>query len=230
MWLGEPAEVSHPRCSDPWPSCYRHPTDQRHCTSARFSRNMQKEYHAQVVWSEKGAEGTRPDRVHGSGLQVDQNGTGHVLASGGLIVVNVDTLELEIRGALVRTVGLDAVLLGHDLPRWSAKARRHGMGWQKPVLTRTWHRSGYHTDQSEDGRFHALIGRTCRRENQECEGEQRGVKMSDEEMYNRDDGVVMAGGGHAAAFHTVARRSERHQWHRSTWGCDESRGEWEWKG
>ena len=41
--------------------------------------------------------------------------------------------------------------------------------------------------------------------------------MSDEEMYNRGDGVVMAGGGHAAAFQTVARRSERHQWHRSTW-------------
>lgn len=69
-----------------------------------------------VVGAEERAKGATTDRVHGSGLEVDKDGTGHVLASSRLIVVDVDALELNVRGALVRAVGLDAVLLRDDLP------------------------------------------------------------------------------------------------------------------
>ena len=38
----------------------------------------------EVVRSEEVADRTRPDRVHGSGLEVDKDGTGNVLVAGGL--------------------------------------------------------------------------------------------------------------------------------------------------
>lgn len=40
----------------------------------------------EVVGPEKGAEGARPDRVHGAGLQVDQDRSRHVLVAGDLIL------------------------------------------------------------------------------------------------------------------------------------------------
>ena len=50
----------------------------------------------EVVWSENLSKRSRPDRVHGTGLQIDQHGPGHVLASSSLVVVNVDTLQLKV--------------------------------------------------------------------------------------------------------------------------------------
>ena len=41
-----------------------------------------------------------PDAVHGARLEVHQDGPGDVLAAGGLVVVDVDPLQLEVRGAL----------------------------------------------------------------------------------------------------------------------------------
>ena len=40
----------------------------------------------------------------------------HVLAPGGLVVVDIDPLELEVAGALVAAGGVDAVLIRDDLP------------------------------------------------------------------------------------------------------------------
>ena len=54
-------------------------------TGARLAKDK-------VVRSEDLTKGTRSDRVHCTGLQVDQDGTGHVLAAGGLVVVDVDAL------------------------------------------------------------------------------------------------------------------------------------------
>jgi hypothetical protein len=71
---------------------------------------------SQVVWSEKTSQGSTSDGVHGSWLQIDQDSSGHVLAGRGLIVVDVDSLELQIGGTLVGTIGLDTVLLRDDLP------------------------------------------------------------------------------------------------------------------
>ena len=69
-----------------------------------------------VVGTEELAEGPGADGVHGAGLEVDEDGAGHVLAAAGLIVVDVDALELEVGRADVGAGGVDAVLVGDDLP------------------------------------------------------------------------------------------------------------------
>ena len=45
---------------------------------------------------------------------------GHVAAARRLVVVDVDALELEVRVAVVRARGVDAVLVGDDLPELGA--------------------------------------------------------------------------------------------------------------
>ena len=70
----------------------------------------------EVVGSEDLTEGARPHAVHGAGLQVHQHGPGHVLATTGLIVVDVDPLELEVRGPSIGPSWVDAVLIGDDFP------------------------------------------------------------------------------------------------------------------
>ena len=65
----------------------------------------------EIVRPEEVAEGTRPDGVHRSWLQVDKNGARNVLVGLNFIVVNVDALELQVIVALVDTVAVDAVLV-----------------------------------------------------------------------------------------------------------------------
>ena len=74
-----------------------------------------------VVWPEHLAVGSAPDTVHGAGLQVDEDGPGDVLPPGGLIVVHVDALELEVRVPIVRSGGVYTVLVGNDLPELERK-------------------------------------------------------------------------------------------------------------
>jgi len=69
-----------------------------------------------VVGAEELAKGSGADRVHGAGLQIDQDSAGHVLAAGGLVEVDVDALQLEVRVAVVGAGGVNAVLFGDDLP------------------------------------------------------------------------------------------------------------------
>ena len=110
-----------------------------------------------VVGAEERAKGTATDRVHSSRLKVDEDRAGNVLASSRLIVVHVDALELNVRGALVRAVGLDAVLLGDDLPGVCERDPLALPGVRRTrLLTRTWHRSGYHTGRSGGGQSRAL--------------------------------------------------------------------------
>ena len=69
-----------------------------------------------VVWSKDLTIGAGPDAVHGAGLEVDEDGPGHVLAATGLVVVDVDPLKLEVGVAMVGAGGVDAVLVADDLP------------------------------------------------------------------------------------------------------------------
>ncbi len=101
---------SDPRCSDPWPSCY--------------GTGLTKD---KVVGTEETTEGTGTGRVHGTGLQVDEDGTRHVLVAAGLIVVDVDAGELVVRVADVVSVVINSVLVPES-------------------TSRTWYRPGYHTD------------------------------------------------------------------------------------
>ena len=70
----------------------------------------------EVVGSEELTEGSSSDGVHGSGFEIHEDSSGDVSSSGGLIVVDVDSLELEIRVTVVRAGGVDSVLIGDDLP------------------------------------------------------------------------------------------------------------------
>ena len=69
-----------------------------------------------VVRSEDCAERPRPDTVHGARLQVHQDGPGDILATAGLIVVDVDPLQLKIRSSCIASSGVNAVLIRDDLP------------------------------------------------------------------------------------------------------------------
>ena len=71
----------------------------------------------EVVGSEDLSKGARPYRVHGAGLQVHEDGPGHVLASAGLVVVDVDPLQLEVRVPMVGASGVDTMLIRDYLPK-----------------------------------------------------------------------------------------------------------------
>jgi hypothetical protein len=69
-----------------------------------------------VVRPEDLAKGSGADAVHGARLQVHQNGPRHVLAPAGLVVVHIDPFQLQVRVPVVGPGGVDAVLVGDDLP------------------------------------------------------------------------------------------------------------------
>jgi hypothetical protein len=73
----------------------------------------------EVVGSEQLTERSSSDGVHGTRLQVHEDGSGHVSSSGGLSVVTVVSLKLEIRVTMVSTSGVDTVLVRNDFPELS---------------------------------------------------------------------------------------------------------------
>lgn len=110
---------------------------------------------SQVIGPEKATKRATSDGVHSSGLEVNKDGSRNILARRGLVVVDVDAFKLGVGGTLVRAIGLNAVLLGDDFPMGElirAEIRN------KKERTRTWHRSGYHTDRFEGERSLALNG------------------------------------------------------------------------
>ena len=70
----------------------------------------------EVVGSEELTERSSTDGVHGAGLEVHEDGARHITATGGLVVVNVDALELEIGVTVVGTGWVDSVFVGDDFP------------------------------------------------------------------------------------------------------------------
>jgi proteasome assembly chaperone (PAC2) family protein len=70
----------------------------------------------EVVGSEELTEWASTDGVHGAWLQVHEDGTGNVTATGGFVVVDVDSLELEVGVTVVGASWVNAVLVGDNLP------------------------------------------------------------------------------------------------------------------
>eukprot|EP00906_Rhabdomonas_costata_P037626 RCo053036 len=70
----------------------------------------------EVVRAEDLPVRARPHRVHRAGLQVHQDGTGHVASPGGLVEVHVDALQLQVGVPLVGPRGVHAVLIGDHFP------------------------------------------------------------------------------------------------------------------
>jgi hypothetical protein len=71
----------------------------------------------EVIRAEKLSKRSSTDRVHGSRLEVHEDGTGHVSSSGGLIVVHVDSLQLKVGISMVSSSGINAMLIGDNLPK-----------------------------------------------------------------------------------------------------------------
>merc|ERR1711935_485692 len=70
----------------------------------------------EVIGSEELTERSSTDGVHGSGLEIHEDGSGDVTTTSGFVVVDVDSLELEIGVTVVRTGGVNTVLVGDDFP------------------------------------------------------------------------------------------------------------------
>ena len=72
----------------------------------------------EVVWSEELSEWSSSDGVHGSWLKIHEDGSWDVSSTSGLVVVDVDSLELEIGVTVVGTGRVNTVLVGDDLPEF----------------------------------------------------------------------------------------------------------------
>jgi len=73
----------------------------------------------EVVGAKKLAEGTGADGIHGAGLQVDEDGARDILVAGSFVEVDAHALELELRGAIVNAIAVEAVLARDVLPKGS---------------------------------------------------------------------------------------------------------------
>ena len=69
-----------------------------------------------VVWAEKTTEGTRPNGVHGSGLEIDQDRARNVLVGANLVIIDRDSLELKVIIAFVKAVTFDPMFVRNNLP------------------------------------------------------------------------------------------------------------------
>ena len=65
----------------------------------------------EVVWSEELTEWSSSDGVHGSWLKIHKDGSWDVSSTGGFVVVNIDSLELEIRVTMVGTGWVNSVFV-----------------------------------------------------------------------------------------------------------------------
>jgi len=72
----------------------------------------------EVVWSEELSEWSSSDGVHGSWFEIHEDGSWNVSSSSGLVVVDVDSLELEIRVTVVGTGWVNSVFVGDDFPEF----------------------------------------------------------------------------------------------------------------
>jgi len=72
----------------------------------------------EVVGSEELTERSSTDGVHGSWLEIHEDSTWDISATGGFVVIDVDSLELEIRVTMISTSGVDTVFVRDNLPKF----------------------------------------------------------------------------------------------------------------
>ena len=72
----------------------------------------------EVVWSEELSEWSSSDGVHCSWFEIHEDGSWDVSSSGGFVIVNVDSLELEIGITVIGTGWVNTMFVGDDLPEF----------------------------------------------------------------------------------------------------------------
>jgi len=70
----------------------------------------------EVVRSEELTERSCTDGVHGSWLKIHEDSTWDISTSSCLVVIDIDSLKLEIRVSMISTSGVDTVFVGDNLP------------------------------------------------------------------------------------------------------------------
>ena len=73
-----------------------------------------------IVRSEKLTEWSCSNRVHCSWLKIHKDSSWDVSSSSGFIVINIDSLKLKIRVTMVRTCGVNTMLIRDNLPELSS--------------------------------------------------------------------------------------------------------------
>lgn len=71
----------------------------------------------EVVRPEYLAKRSRTDRVHRPGLQINQNRARHVFTARCLVIIDIYSLQLQIRIAVIRARGIDPMLVRDYLPK-----------------------------------------------------------------------------------------------------------------
>merc|ERR1711896_57661 len=68
----------------------------------------------EVVWSEELTERSSSNGVHGTWLKIHQDGSWDISSTSGLVVVDIDSFQLQVRIAMVGTGRINTVLIGND--------------------------------------------------------------------------------------------------------------------
>ena len=76
-----------------------------------------------VIWTEDLAVGSCAHGVHGTGLQIEQDGSGDILAGRGLVIVHINALQLQIGCSLIVTLRADAMFVRDNFPKLKKKER-----------------------------------------------------------------------------------------------------------
>ena len=71
-----------------------------------------------VIWAEKLTEWSSTNGVHGSWFEIHKDGSWNVSSTSGFVVVNVDSLELEIRVTVISTGWVNTVFVRDDFPEF----------------------------------------------------------------------------------------------------------------
>merc|ERR1719458_2058792 len=74
----------------------------------------------EVVGTEELTERSGSDGVHSAGLKIHEDSARHIAATSGFVIINVNTLELEIGITVVGTGRVNAVFVGDNLPELGA--------------------------------------------------------------------------------------------------------------
>jgi hypothetical protein len=73
----------------------------------------------EVVGAEELTERTSADSIHGTRLQINEDSTGNILVTRGLVEVDVHALKLKIRGTIVESGAIETMLARDILPEGS---------------------------------------------------------------------------------------------------------------
>jgi len=72
----------------------------------------------EVVWSEELTEWSSSDRVHRSWLEIHEDSSWDESTTGSFVIVDVDSLKLEVRVTVIGTGWVDTVLIGDNFPEF----------------------------------------------------------------------------------------------------------------